>query len=80
VLAFQQATTFTARPPWLVSLYFDDMSIPVWRIVSITWSSETRGVSWLCSASRAALTALTAPMALRSMQGICTSPPHRIAG
>ena len=32
----QQAATFTASPPRLVSLYLDDMSIPVWRIVSIT--------------------------------------------
>ena len=32
----QHSTTFTANPPWLVSLYLDDMSKPVWRMVSIT--------------------------------------------
>lgn len=37
----QHSMTFTARPPSLVSLYFVDMSIPVWRIVSTTASSET---------------------------------------
>lgn len=34
--ATQQAATFTASPPRLVSLYLDDISSPVWRIVSIT--------------------------------------------
>ena len=32
----QHSITFTARPPWLVSLYLVDMSKPVWRMVSIT--------------------------------------------
>ena len=32
----QHSTTFTANPPWLVSLYLDDISKPVWRMVSIT--------------------------------------------
>lgn len=32
----QHSTTFTASPPWLVSLYLVDMSSPVWRMVSIT--------------------------------------------
>ena len=32
----QHSTTFTASPPWLVSLYLDDISKPVWRMVSIT--------------------------------------------
>lgn len=30
----QQAVTLTARPPSEVSLYFDCMSRPVWRMVS----------------------------------------------
>ena len=33
--------TLTARPPSLVSLYFVIMSMPVWRMVSMTVSSET---------------------------------------
>ena len=37
----QHSMTLTARPPSLVSLYLVDMSIPVWRIVSTTASSET---------------------------------------
>lgn len=37
----QHSTKFTARPPRLVSLYFERMSLPVWRIVSITASRET---------------------------------------
>ena len=37
----QHSTTFTASPPSLVSLYFVDMSAPVWRMVSTTVSSET---------------------------------------
>ena len=27
--------------PWDVSLYFELMSAPVWRMAAITWSSET---------------------------------------
>ena len=51
-----------------------DISSPVWRMVAITWSSDT-----LCEPSpriarRAAFIAFTEPMALRSMQGICTKP------
>ena len=37
----QHSMTLTARPPSLVSLYLCDMSMPVWRIVSTTVSSET---------------------------------------
>lgn len=37
----QHATWLTARPPRLVSLYFERMSSPVCRMVSITVSSET---------------------------------------
>ena len=37
----QHSMTLTARPPSLVSLYLCDMSMPVWRIVSTTASSET---------------------------------------
>ena len=51
-----------------------DMSCPVCRIVAMTWSSETLCVPSPRTASRAALIAFIAPMALRSMQGICTSP------
>ncbi len=40
----QHSMTFTARPPSLVSLYFVIMSMPVWRMVSITMSSDTRWV------------------------------------
>jgi hypothetical protein len=35
----QHSTKFTASPPRLVSLYFDCMSAPVWRIVATTLSS-----------------------------------------
>ena len=41
VRARQHSMTLTARPPSLVSLYFVDMSMPVWRIVSTTASSDT---------------------------------------
>ena len=51
------------------------MSAPVSRMVLITRSSETLCEPSPRSAMRAALIALTEPMALRSMQGICTSPP-----
>ena len=37
----QHSTKFTASPPSDVSLYFDCMSAPVWRIVAMTLSSET---------------------------------------
>src|SRR5690606_14022991 len=37
----QHSMTLTARPPSLVSLYFVDMSSPVWRFVSTTASSDT---------------------------------------
>ena len=50
--------TLTARPPVEVSLYFVDMSSPVWRIVSITVSSETRCTPSPFSAMRAAFTAV----------------------
>ena len=51
------------------------MSAPVWRIVRMTLSSETLWLPSPASASRAALIALTAPIALRSMHGTCTRPP-----
>ncbi len=38
----QQLGTLTARPPSEVSLYFTCMSWPVWRIVSMQASNETR--------------------------------------
>ena len=38
----QHSTKLTASPPRLVSLYFDCMSAPVWRMVAMTLSSETR--------------------------------------
>ena len=71
----QHSTTFTARPPREVSLYLDIMSAPVCTMVLITWSSDTTCWPSPRSARRAALMALMAPMALRSMQGICTCPP-----
>ncbi len=37
----QQAVTLTAKPPSDVSLYFDCMSRPVWRIVSSAASRLT---------------------------------------
>src|SRR3984957_20670635 len=61
----QHSTKFTAKPPKLVSLYFDCTSAPVWRIVATTLSSETRWVPSPCSASDAAAIALTAPKAFR---------------
>lgn len=37
----QHSTTLTANPPAEVSLYFESMSLPVCRIVSITASNDT---------------------------------------
>lgn len=54
----QQSLTLTARPPSLVSVYFVIMSRPVWRMVSITMSSETMCVPSPSSARRAADTAV----------------------
>src|SRR5690606_14759686 len=71
----QHSMTLTARPPSLVSLYFVDMSSPVWRIVSTTASSETKCSPSPRRARRAAVTAVDAAIAFRSMHGICTSPP-----
>src|SRR5208337_3688690 len=71
----QHSTKLTASPPKLVSLYFDCMSAPVWRIVAITLSSDTMCRPSPCKASEAAAIAFTPPKALRSMQGICTKPP-----
>jgi hypothetical protein len=71
---------FTASPPRLVSLYFDCMSAPVWRMVATTLSSETRWRPSPCSASDAAAIALTAPKALRSMHGDLHQAADRIAG
>ena len=64
-----QATTLIASPPWEVSRYLAFMSLPVSYMVSITLSRQTRGSLVRRIAMRAALTALTAEMALRSMQG-----------
>jgi len=36
----QHSGKFNARPPSDVSLYFDCISAPVWRMVAITLSSE----------------------------------------
>ena len=49
-------------------------------MVSITLSSDTRGLEVRRRAMREALTAFMAAMALRSMQGTCTWPGHRVAG
>src|SRR5690606_17528917 len=72
--ALQHSMTFTARPPREVSLYLSFMSWPVSRIVLMTLSRLTLCWPSPRKAMREALIALTAPMALRSMQGICTSP------
>src|SRR5690348_16415452 len=71
----QHSTTLTASPPRLVSLYLSFMSRPVSRMVLMTLSSDTRCLPSLRIAMRWALMAFTEPIALRSMQGICTSPP-----
>src|SRR6185437_16171449 len=71
----QHSTTFTANSPRDVSLYLSFMSRPVSRMVLMTLSSDTRCLPSLRIAIRCALMALTEPIALRSMQGICTSPP-----
>src|SRR5690606_8448467 len=71
----QHSTTLTARPPIAASLYFEDMSAPVWRIVSITSSRLARCWPSPHSAMREALMALPAAIALRSMHGLCTNPP-----
>ena len=70
----------TAKPPREVSLYLSFMSRPVSRMVLITLSSETWCLPSLFKAMRLALIALTEPIALRSMQGICTRPPIGVAG
>ena len=44
-------------------------------MVRITWSSDTLCVPVSRAAMREAMIAVTAPKALRSMQGICTRPP-----
>lgn len=66
--------TLMASPPAEVSLYLVCMSAPVARMVSMTWSRVTRWMPSPRNAIRAALMALPAEIALRSMQGICTSP------
>src|SRR6185312_1349288 len=71
----QHSTTFTAKPPREVSLYLSFMSRPVSRMVLMTLSSDTRCLPSLRIAMRCALMALTEPIALRSMHGICTRPP-----
>ena len=50
------------------------MSLPVWRIVSMTTSRLTMCRPSPHRAMRAALIALTAAIALRSMHGTCTRP------
>jgi hypothetical protein len=56
------------------------MSSPVRFMVAITLSRLTVWLPSPSMARRMASMAFTAPMALRSMQGICTSPPIGIAG
>ena len=74
-IAHQHSMTFTANPPREVSLYWSFMSSPVRFMVAITLSRLTKCVPSPTMARRVASMALIAPMALRSMQGICTSPP-----
>src|SRR5262249_3186420 len=71
----QHSTTLTARPPLAGSLYLLAMSAPVSRIALIAASSDTWGEASPASARRAAVVALTLPIAWRSMHGICTRPP-----
>src|SRR5690606_10074073 len=71
----QHSMTLPARAPRAVSLYLPFMSLPVSRIVLMTLSSETKWVPLPRNAIRAAVIALTEAIALRSMHGICTSPP-----
>src|SRR5690606_3155733 len=71
----QHSMTLTARPPREVSLYLSRMSRPVSRMVRMTLSRLTLCLPSPRRAMRDALIAFTEPMALRSMQGICTSPP-----
>ncbi len=63
-----------------VSRYLAFMSLPVSYMVSITLSRHTRGSLVRRSAIRAALTAFTAAIALRSMHGTCTAAGDRVAG
>src|SRR5690606_16494223 len=74
-MAPQHSMMFTASPPRAVSLYLTDMSAPVSFIVLMTLSRDTLCEPSPRSAIRAAVTALTAAMPLRSMHGICTRPP-----
>src|SRR5690606_17787885 len=55
VAALQHSMTLTARPPREVSLYLRLMSRPVWRMVAITLSSETKCLPSPRMAMRAAL-------------------------
>src|SRR5690606_8843773 len=71
----QHSITLTASPPREVSLYLSRMSRPVSRMVRMTLSRLTLCLPSPRRAMREALIALTEPIALRSMQGICTSPP-----
>src|SRR5919112_1621811 len=71
----QHSMTLTARPPRAVSLYLSFMSAPVSRIVLMALSRETNCSPSPRTAIRAAVMALIDPTALRSMHGICTSPP-----
>src|SRR5206468_9811085 len=71
----QHSMTLMASPPREVSLYLVFMSAPVSRMVLMTRSSETLCEPSPRRAMREALIAFTDPMALRSMQGIWTSPP-----
>ena len=54
--------------------------MPVRYMVSMTWSRESLWPSVSCMAMRQALTALTAPMALRSMQGNLDEAADGVAG
>ena len=63
-----------ASPASAVSLYFFEMSRPVSFITRMTLSSEIFLESLRKLARLTALIARIAATALRSMQGICTSP------
>ena len=67
-----QNETLIAKPPWEVSRYLAFISLPVAYMVAMTLSKDTQALLVRRSAMREALIALTAAIALRSIQGTCT--------
>ena len=71
---------FTAKPPKAVSLYFSDISAPVWRMASMQLSNGMKCVPSPRSASDAADTALIAPSPFAFDAGHLHQPLNRVAG